>query len=58
MENESQPRKPICACGKVCFDKKGAATKRNVLLRKGVAKNLRIYQCPLSNTWHLTKSRA
>ena len=58
MENEYQHRKPKCSCGKICFDKKAAATKRNFLLRQGDAKCLWIYQCPLSNTWHLTKSRA
>jgi hypothetical protein len=55
MENPFPDTNPICACGKVSFDKRGAATKRNFLLRRGNAKYLRIYQCPLSNTWHLTK---
>lgn len=48
-------RKPIGKCGKVCFDKKGAQTKRNALIRKGNEKNLRIYPCPICNAWHLTK---
>ncbi len=48
-------RKPICYCGKVCFDKKTAITKKNWLENKGREKKLRVYQCPKSNTWHLTK---
>ena len=42
-----------CPCGKMCFDKKGAQTRRNSLKRRG-GEELRIYPCPLSNTWHLT----
>jgi hypothetical protein len=48
-------RRPLCACGKVSFDKKSAATKSNLLHRSGNGKRFRIYQCPMSNTWHLTK---
>lgn len=44
-----------CSCGKVGFDKKTAQTKRNQLVKKGNAKALRIYPCPESDTWHLTK---
>ncbi len=57
MENEFPDERPRCACGKVSFDKKGARTSRNSLLKAGTAKYLRIYQCPLSNKWHLTKQR-
>ena len=54
-ENRWAPReeKKTCACGKISFDKKGAQTRRNSLYRKG-GEELRIYQCPLSDTWHLT----
>jgi hypothetical protein len=48
-------RRPRCACGKVSFDKKTAATKSNQLHRRGNGKKFRIYQCPKSNMWHLTK---
>ncbi len=48
-------RYPICTCGKIALDKKSAQTKRNWLLKKGSAKDLRIYQCDFSNCWHLTK---
>lgn len=46
---------PTCVCGKVSFDKKGAQTKRNALLKRGTEDDLRIYSCPKSNMWHLTK---
>lgn len=46
-----------CSCGKISFDKKGAQTKRNQLLKWGNQRNLRIYQCPESDTWHLTKQQ-
>jgi hypothetical protein len=48
-------RKQRCKCGKVAFDKKTAQTKKNFLLRLGNEKDLRIYQCPVSNNWHITK---
>jgi hypothetical protein len=50
-------RGKICRCGKVAFDKKGALTKRNALIRRGNERDLRIYQCPESGMqwWHLTK---
>lgn len=48
-------RKESCKCGKVCFDKRGAQTRRNELIKHGREKYLRIYQCDLSNAWHLTK---
>ena len=48
-------RRPICKCGKVGFDKKGVQTKRNFMLNLGKQKYLRIYQCNMSNYWHLTK---
>lgn len=47
-------RHGLCECGKVCFDKKSAQTKRNSLIRRGNARDLRIYQCDRSNYWHLT----
>ena len=43
-----------CACGKVMFDKKTAQTKRNQLEHQG-RERMRIYQCPESDMWHLTK---
>ena len=46
-------RKPICECGKVGFDKKTAQTKANWLM-KNKGKRLRIYQCDISDYWHLT----
>lgn len=49
-------KRPICQCGKVCFDKKTAQTKRNQLERMGGEKYLRVYQCPQSDYWHLTKA--
>ena len=55
MNNDDIPRRrDKCACGKICFDKKDAATKRNYLSKIGNARNLRIYQCPMSSTWHLS----
>lgn len=50
------PRHKICLCGKVSFDKKGAQTKRNILLKQGNVKYLRIYQCH-GSVWHITKER-
>lgn len=46
-----------CPCGKMGFGKKDAQTKRNLLLRRGNEKYLRIYQCPVSNAWHLTHGK-
>lgn len=43
-----------CICGKISFDKKGAQSKRNQLLKLGKESYLRIYQCAYSDTWHLT----
>ena len=48
-------RNKICKCGKVCFDKKSAQSKRNSLIRMGKERYLRIYQCDISDCWHLTK---
>lgn len=50
-------RKPICKCGKVGFDKKSAQTKANWLVKRGKEKRLRIYQCNLSDYWHLTSTK-
>lgn len=47
-------RYPRCECGKVAFDKRGAETKRNVLINTGQEKYLRIYVCEYSGSWHLT----
>ena len=47
-------RKKRCACGKVCFDKKTAQTKKNFLENSGGEK-LRIYQCDMSDWYHLTR---
>ncbi len=49
-------RKTIGKCGKVCFDKKSAQTKKNWLEEKGKEKHLRIYACDqCDGFWHLTK---
>lgn len=53
----SAERKKICVCGKVCFDKRSAQTKKNWLVKKGREKFLRIYQCDQSNYWHLTSTK-
>lgn len=56
LKADSQERKPICRCGKVLFDKKGALTKRNELERRGRIEKLYIYQCDYQPFgWHLTK---
>lgn len=47
-------RKQRGVCGKVCFDKKGAQTKRNSMQEKGIM--FRIYNCEDCSAWHLTKS--
>lgn len=40
--------------GKACYDKRGAQTVKNIREKEdGI--DLRIYQCPLCNMWHLTK---
>ena len=53
---EYQNRKDKGPCGKICFDKKGAQTKKNWLERRGNEKLLRIYPCSDCNgAWHLTK---
>src|ERR1039458_3666500 len=49
-------RRAKCRCGKVSFDKRGAQGKRNQLMKLGKVKKLRIYQCPLLDTWHLTSN--
>jgi len=40
--------------GKQCYDKKTAQTLRNARGNHGTL--LRIYQCDLCDSWHLTKS--
>lgn len=45
---------PYCSCGKVAFDKRGAQTKANSLMRRG-RERLRIYHCTESDYWHLSK---
>ena len=47
MDDEYSP------CGKSCFDKKTAQTKKN-FLEKHRGKRLRIYLCPKCEAWHLT----
>jgi len=49
------PMRETGGCGKICFDKKTAQTKKNWLEKKGRQKFLRIYQCDMCNAWHLTK---
>lgn len=53
----STERKKICVCGKVCFDKKSAQTKKNWLTKRGKEKFLRIYQCSQADYWHLTSTK-
>lgn len=40
--------------GKPCYDKKSAASARNHRFKQDHVQ-LRIYQCPFCNLWHLTK---
>jgi hypothetical protein len=49
---EYERREKCRYCGKVCFRKKDAQTKRNSMLKSGVKDYLRIYQC--HGNWHLT----
>lgn len=57
-QNEAIPleRKETCKCGKVSFDKRGAQSRKNELIHMGKERYLRIYQCDLSDSWHLTKT--
>ena len=48
-------RHPLCAWGRVSFDKKTVATKSNSLHRRSNGKKCKIYLCPKSDTWHLNK---
>jgi len=41
--------------GKMCYDKRGALTVKNEI-RKERGIELRAYQCPDCNGWHLSKS--
>ena len=50
----SEERKRRGICGKVCFDKKTAQTKKN-FLEKLARERLRVYSCPSCNCFHLTK---
>ncbi len=43
-----------CACGKVGYDKKGAVSAKNLRWSREHVE-LRIYPCPQSDKWHLTK---
>lgn len=55
MSNDDE-RLPRCPeTGKVCFIKKVAETKKNLLEKMGVVKELRLYHCPFCNWTHLTK---
>lgn len=51
---QTYERSERCVCGKICFSKKTAQTKKNFLEKMGKEKNLRIYQCTMSDFWHLT----
>lgn len=55
LTEEAVTRRPACPCGKIGWDKRGAQTKRNSLLKRGNRAEFRIYQCDESDTWHLTK---
>lgn len=52
-----EDRKPRCECGKVCFDKKTATTKKNYMLKQGNEKYLRVYQCDFGDWWHITSQK-
>ncbi len=54
ISESSMERKPIGYCGKVCFDKRTAQTKKNYLERMGRARHLRIYSCQQCDAWHLS----
>lgn len=56
FQNDYERRKR-CKCGKISFDKKTAQTKMNDLIRRGKERFLRIYQCPKSDSWHLTSQK-
>lgn len=43
---------PRCK-GKICYDKKGAVTSKNLRFKKEHVV-LRIYNCPICKMWHLT----
>lgn len=50
-------KQPVFYCqGKVIYDKRGAITAAN-LRRKESGIDLRAYQCPMDDHWHLTKSQ-
>lgn len=49
-----QVQPPRCECGKIGYDKKGAQTAANLRM-KLEHKKLRIYNCPYTVFWHLTK---
>lgn len=44
----------LCACGKYGYCKRTVETKRNVFIKNGRARHMRIYQCDKSDMWHLT----
>lgn len=51
--NQWNKNKKCWVSCKTCFNKKDAETAKNFLyLEKGV--ELRVYQCPTCNYWHLT----
>lgn len=59
MEDYFSPseRKTKCVCGKICFDKKTAVSKKHWLEKRGREKELRVYQCNEDDSnWHLTKT--
>lgn len=57
-EYEIPRAKPDIYChvmAKICYDKKGAVTARNLRMKNSRLK-LRVYCCPECGFWHLTKS--
>jgi len=53
MFESNREKREYCANGKVSYDKKAAQTAKNRRWNEEHVE-LRIYQCPECNLWHLT----